>query len=129
MENERDNNLIEGEIADYLLTDSGILISYNKRILKTVENITTNALLVKKITKNKKVPLLMYDKSSPIPDTKTRRFSSEKLSEIYTAIAVVSKPGLAHVVTTILLLFKNPPIPIKSFTNDEKARKWLMHFW
>ncbi|ARS42713.1 STAS/SEC14 domain-containing protein [Sphingobacteriaceae bacterium GW460-11-11-14-LB5] len=128
MENDSDKQLIEGEIADYLLTDDGILISYSKSILRTVENISANVALVKKITNNKKVPLLIYLKNSPVPDKETRKFSTEQLPQIYTAMAMVSKPGLAQLIMKILFKFQNPPIPIKSFTDDEKARAWLTQF-
>jgi len=69
-----DKQLAEGEIADYLLTDDGILISYSNNILRTIKNITTNVALVKKITNNKRVPLLIYLKNSPVPDKETRKF-------------------------------------------------------
>jgi len=128
MENDSDNQLIEGEIADYLLTDDGILISYSKSILRTVENIAANVELVKKITGNKKVPLLIYLKSSPVPDKETRKFSTEQLPQIYTAMAMVSKPGLAQLIMKILFKFQIPPIPMKSFTDDEKAMEWLKKF-
>ena len=128
MRSESDNQLIEGEIADYLLTDTGILISYNKRILRTVENISANVALVKKITNNKKVPLLIYLKNSPVPDKETRKFSTEQLPQIYTAMALVSKPGLSQLIMKIMFKFQNPPIPIKSFTDDQKARAWLTEF-
>ncbi|KRT16969.1 hypothetical protein ASU31_04610 [Pedobacter ginsenosidimutans] len=128
MENDSDKQLIEGEIADYLLTDDGILISYSKSILRTVENISANVELVKKITGNKKVPLLIYLKNSPVPDKETRKFSTEQLPQIYTAMAMVSKPGLAQLIMKILFKFQTPPIPIKSFTDDEKAREWLKRF-
>ena len=128
MENDSDKQLIEGEIADYLLTDAGILVSYSKSILRTVENIAANVALVKKITNNKKVPLLIYLKNSPVPDKETRKFSTAQLPQIYTAMAMVSKPGLAQLIMKILFKFQNPPIPIKSFTDDEKARAWLTHF-
>jgi len=128
MGNDRDNHLIEGEIADYLLTDEGILISYSKSILRTVENISANVALVKKITNNKKVPLLIYLKNSPVPDKETRKFSTEQLPQIYTAMAMVSKPGLAQLIMKILFKFQIPPIPMKSFTDDEKAREWLRQF-
>ena len=120
--------LIEGEIADYLLTDEGILISYSKSVLRTVNNISANVELVKKITNNKPVPLLIYLKNSPIPDKETRKLSTEKLPEIYTAMAMVSKPGLAHLIMKVLFKFQNPPIPIKSFTDDKKAMEWLKRF-
>ena len=128
MENDSDKQLIEGEIADYLLTDDGILISYSKSILRTVENISANVELVKKITGNKKVPLLIYLKNSPVPDKETRKFSTEQLPQIYTAMAMVSKPGLAQLIMKILFKFQIPPIPMKSFTDDEKAMEWLRQF-
>lgn len=128
MGEDRDNQLIEGEIADYLLTDTGILISYSKSVLRTVENISANVALVKKITGNKKVPVLIYLKNSPVPDKETRKFSTGQLPQIYTAMAMVSKPGLAQFIMRILFNFQNPPIPIKSFTDDKKAMEWLMQF-
>jgi hypothetical protein len=128
MENDSDKQLIEGEIADYLLTDDGILISYSKSILRTVENIAANVELVKKITGNKKVPLLIYLKNSPVPDKETRKFSTAQLPQIYTAMAMVSKPGLAQLIMKILFKFQIPPIPMKSFTDDEKAMEWLRQF-
>lgn len=128
MENDSDNHLIEGEIADYLLTDNGILISYSKSVLRTVKNISANVELVKKITGNKKVPLLIYLKNSPVPDKETRKFSAEQLPQIYTAMAMVSKPGLAQLIMKILFKLQIPPIPMKSFTDDEKAMEWLKKF-
>ncbi len=128
MENNVDNQFIEGVIADYLLTDTGILVAYSKSILRTVENIKANVALVKEITHNKKVPLLIYLKNSPVPDKATRKFSTEQLPNIYTAMAMVSKPGLAQFIMKLLFTFQNPPIPMKSFTDDEKAKAWLMRF-
>jgi len=128
MEKNIDNSLIEGEIADYLLTDTGILVAYSKSILRTVENIGANVALVKEITNNKKVPLLIYLKNSPVPNKATRKFSTEQLPTIYTAMAMVSKPGLAQFIMKLLFKFQNPPIPMKSFTDDEKAMEWLKRF-
>ncbi len=124
----KETELIAGEIADYLLTDTGILVAYSKSILRTVENIGANVALVKEITNNKKVPLLIYLKNSPIPDKATRKFSTEQLPAIYTAMAMVSKPGLAQFIMKLLFKFQNPPIPMKSFTDDEKAMEWLKRF-
>jgi hypothetical protein len=71
--------LIEGEIADYWFDPTGILYSYSKNPKRTVENIRNNIALVKKITGNKKVPLLIYLSNSPVPDKETRKFSAEQL--------------------------------------------------
>ena len=118
---------IKGEIADYWY-DGGILYSYSKSTLRTVKNISENVALVKQITGNKKVPLLIHLSNSPVPDKETRRFSTEQLPEIYTAMAMVSKPGLAKLIMNILFRFKPPPIPMRSFTNDKEAKEWLQQF-
>lgn len=118
--------LIQGEIADYYLDNDGILYSYSKSILRTVDNIAGNVALVKQITGNRKVPLLIYLKNSPVPDKATRKFSTEQLPNIYSAMAMVSKPGLAQFIMKILFALKSPPIPMKSFTDDKEAREWLL---
>lgn len=121
--------LVTGEIADYYYDrHTGILYSYSKSILRTVENISNNIKLVKEITGNKKVPLLIYLTNSPVPDKATRKFSAEQLPHVYTAMAMVSKPGLAKLIMNILFKLKAPPIPMKSFSNDEEAKVWLRQY-
>lgn len=120
--------LIKGEIADYWLSEDGILYSYSKSPVRTVKNITENIQLVKQITGNKKVPLLIYLSKSPVPDKATRKFSAEQLPDVYTAMAMISKPGLAKFIMNLLFNLKNPPIPMKSFTDDGEAKAWLMQY-
>jgi hypothetical protein len=93
-----------------------------------VENIGRNVALVKQITGNKPVPLLIYLTDSPVPDKATRQFSTEQLPNIYKAMAMVSKPGLSQLIMSLLFKFQKPPIPMKSFTDDQKAREWLEQF-
>lgn len=119
--------IYEGEIATYWMED-GILISLSKNPRRTVENITANVALVKRITNNKKVPLLIYLSNSPVPDNETRKFSVTQLPEVYTAMAMVSKPGLSKFIMNFIFRLNKPPIPMKSFTNDKEAREWLKRF-
>lgn len=119
---------IEGEIADYYYGDDGILYSYSKDVLRTVKNISENIALVKSITHNKVVPLLIYLCDSPIPSKETRKFSTEQLASVYKAMAMVSQAGLSHLIMRLLFRFKPPPIPIKTFTDDKKAKAWLQQF-
>jgi hypothetical protein len=120
--------LIKGEIADYYYSPEGILYSYSKAPKRTVKNISENIALVKQITGDKKVPLLIYLSKSPVPDKEARKFSAEQLPNVYTAMAMVSKGGLAQFIMNILFKFKTPPIPMKSFADDKEAREWLMQF-
>ena len=123
-----DRETWESEIATYWFDDNGILVSLSKSILRTVENISSNVVLVRSITDNKPVPLLIYLANSPIPDKQTRKFSTEQLPVIYSAMAMVCKPGLSRFIMNILFGLKPPPIPMKSFTNDKAAIEWLKQF-
>jgi len=123
-----DRQTWEGEIATYWFDDNGILISFSKSVMRTVKSISSNVELVRSITNNKPVPLLIYLAKSPIPDKETRKFSTEKLPEIYSAMAMVSKPGLSQFIMKILFGLKTPPIPMKSFTDDKAATEWLKQF-
>jgi hypothetical protein len=93
-----------------------------------VENISSNVTLVKSITNNKPVPLLIYLANSPVPDKQTRKYSTEQLPLIYSAMAMVCKPGLSKFIMNILFGLKPPPIPMKTFTDDNEAKVWLKHF-
>jgi hypothetical protein len=120
--------LIKGEIADYWYAPDGILYSYSKNPTRTVKNITDNIALVKRITDNKVVPLLIYLSNSPVPDKVTRKFAAEQLPHVYSAMAMVSKPGLSKFIMNILFTLKPPAIPMKSFTDDKQAKEWLKQF-
>ena len=122
-----DRKVTEGEIATYWF-DDGILVSLSKSPQRTVENIKGNVALVKEITNNKRVPLLIYLSNSPVPDKETRKFATTQLPVIYTAMAMVSKPGLSKFIMNILFALKPPPIPMKSFTDDKAAKEWLQQY-
>ena len=122
-----DREIFEGDIATYWF-DEGILVSLSKNPKRTVENIKANVQLVKRITNNKPVPLLIYLSNSPVPDKDARKYSTAQLPVIYSAMAMISKPGLSKFIMNILFALKTPPIPMKSFTDDKEARKWLQQF-
>lgn len=123
----KDRQIWEGGIATYWF-EEGILVSLSKSPKRTVETIAANVALVKSITGGVPVPLLIYLADSPVPDKETRRFSAEQLPVIYSAMAMVSKPGLSKLIMNILFSLKPPPIPMKSFTDADKARAWLKQF-
>ena len=123
-----ENNLIPGEIAEYKYGANGILYSYSKSVTRTVKNIGGNIALVKQITNGRKVPILVYLCKSPVPDKDTRRFSTQQLPLVYTAMAMVSKPGLSSLIMRLLFQLKTPPIPMKSFTDAHLAEEWLLQY-
>jgi hypothetical protein len=123
----RDRPVFEGGIATYWF-DDGVLVSLSKPVKRTVALIAENVTFVKNLTGNRPVPLLIYLVNSPVPDQETRKFSNEKLPEIYSAMAMVSKPGLAQLIMKMVFRLKPPPIPVKSFTDATTARQWLQQF-
>jgi hypothetical protein len=122
-----DRPTYKGEIATYWF-DEGILVSLSTNTKRTVENITGNIALVKQITGNRIVPLMIYLTNSPIPDKATREFSAQQLPTVYKAMAMISKPGLAQFIMNLLFKLKQPPIPMKNFSNDAAAKEWLKQF-
>jgi hypothetical protein len=122
-----DRPTYEGEIATYWMED-GILVSLSKSVMRTVDNIRGNVALVQQITGGKPVPLLIYLKNSPVPDKAARKFSTEQLPVIYSAMAMVSGPGLAKFIMNLLFSLKPPPIPMKTFSDDAAAKAWLKQF-
>ena len=120
--------LFEGEIATYWMDADGILYSLSKSPRRTVKNLTDNIALVKRITGGKRVPLLIYLSNSPVPDKQTRKFAAEQMAANYTAMAMVSTPGLAQLIMNVLFKFKPPSIPMKSFSDGNEARDWLKQF-
>ena len=122
-----DRPVYEGEIASYWF-DEGILVSLSKSPKRTVENISANVALVKQITHNQRVPLMIYLTNSPMPDKAARKFSTEQLPVIYKAMAMVSKPGLAQLIMSLLFKLNQPPIPMKHFGEEKEAREWLKQY-
>ena len=123
-----DRQIYEGEIATYWLDDDGILISLSKSPRRTVDNITKNIALVRSITHNKKIPLLIYLSNSSMPDKETRKFVAKELPNVYTAMAMVSKPGLAKFIMSVLFRLRPQAIPMKNFTDDKEAKEWLKQY-
>ncbi len=125
---QENRNIISGEIADYWLSPEGILYSYSKSIERTVENIVNNTVLIKKITSDRKVPLLIFLTPTPVPDKATRKFATTVLPKIYSAMAMVAPSALTRMVMNLVFGLKKPPIPTRSFTNEAEAHAWLKQY-
>jgi hypothetical protein len=114
----------ESGIARYHF-EQDVLISQSFPVQRTVENLTSNAELIRSITNNKPTKVLVILCKSPVPDKAARNLSARLVPELYSAMAMVSKPGLAQFVMRMVFAFSNPGIPIKIFSNQQDALKWL----
>jgi hypothetical protein len=120
--------LYETEIGTYWFDADGILCSLSKSPRRTMANTTANFAFIRRITDNKKVPLLTYLTNSPVPDKQTRKLVAKELPNVYSAMAMVSKPGLSKLIMNVLFSLKPPAIPMKSFSDDQEARQWLKQY-
>lgn len=128
MEIPKDREVFESEIATLWLDDDGILISLSKSPTRTIENIGKNVELIKQITHNKKVGVLVYLTKSKKPSKETRDFVKLKLPEIYKAMAIISNSGLGEFVMNFIFRLSKPSIPMKTFSNEIDAKNWLKQF-
>lgn len=63
-----------------------------------------------------------------MPDKETRKFVARELPNVYTAMAVISKPGLSKFIMGVLFKLKPPAIPMKKFTDDREAKEWVKQY-
>lgn len=124
--NSTDRQTWESDIAIYWY-EGDVLISNSKSVLRTPDLIRKNAALIREISHGKPVKLLIYLVKSPVPDKETRRVSAEILPQIYSAMAMVSEPGLSSFIVKMVFALRKPPIPMKSFTDKSEAMKWLQN--
>ena len=117
----------EGEIATYWF-DGDVLVSRSKPVKRTVENLTSNSELIGLISKGRPVPILVYLTPSAMPDKAARKLSEELLPANYTAMALISPPGLARFIMKLLFGMRKPPIPMKIFDEPRDAKAWLSRY-
>ena len=115
---------ISSSIATYS-RNGEILISRSLPVQRTVNNLKENAEIVRSITNGKRTKVLVFLCNSPVPDKIARKLSAELVPQLYSAMALVSKPGLAQLVMKMVFAFQNPAIPVKIFTDSETAIIWL----
>ena len=119
-----DREVWESAIAHYWW-DEDILISRSKAVLRTVPIMEENAALIKRISGGKPVKLLIYLVNSQRPDKATRNFSAQVLPELYSSMAMIADDKLVILIMRLLFALKPAPIPMRSFTDSNAAKKWL----
>lgn len=118
----------ETEIAAYHWDADGILISHSKAPRRTVENIRANLEAVRAHAGGKLPCLIVHLTKSPMPDKATREYVNAQLPAAYRAMAMVSAAGLPRLIMNFLFGMKKPPIPMKSFADEDSAKVWIRQY-
>ncbi len=122
-----DKQLFKSEIATYWW-EGEILYSVSNKVLRTKENVKANFEMVQEITHQKPVCLLTFVSNSGKPDKATQEYVREVLPRAYKAMAMVSSSGVGKIIMNVLFKFIASPIPMKSFSDEEKAEVWLKKY-
>ncbi|MFN8299526.1 MAG: STAS/SEC14 domain-containing protein [Chitinophagales bacterium] len=123
-----DKDTFETELGTYWFDEEGILNSVSSPAKRTLENTRYNFDLVQKLSEGSKPCLLVQLCKSPIPSRETQAYVKQRLPDTYTAMAMLSDSGVGELIMNILFKLQKPPIPMKTFKDEEKARAWLSGF-
>ncbi len=121
-------NIYEGELATFWLEENGILCAIGKSTTRSLEKQKANFEYIKQITNDKKVCLLTDASSSGPQDTITRAYTAAEMPNRFKAMAVIANSVTGKYIVNLFLTLKSQPVPIKMFTNEQEARKWLKNY-
>lgn len=78
------------------------------------------------VTNNKKVGVLITSKNLKSITKEARDYlSSNKSSDGLQAAAIVTESRIASVIANVFVYYNKPPLPIKIFSDKQKAVDWL----
>ncbi|HEY0031280.1 MAG TPA: hypothetical protein VGC65_11015 [Bacteroidia bacterium] len=82
----------------------------------------------KKRFKGKKMCAVM-DVTDASPSSKeVRDYNTKELPEMFKAIAFITRTALGKMLANLYLGIKPVPFPVKIFSNEEEAKKWIAQF-
>jgi len=110
------------------LNEDGIVITIGKLESQDTETARENMVYTKKVTGGKPRPLL-------VDMTKVRSMSKGAREEYVqqggatiTAVALLTRSGVSNMIANIFISLNKPQVPVKLFTDPDKAKEWLMEY-
>lgn len=127
MEIPTDIEVHENQNSSYWFDKEGILCSVNKKgapkqSLEDVRNTLTDFY---KILNGRKVCLLADATYTQESTKEVRDYVAKEFPKFIKAIAIVTKSPLGKMLANLFFTIANQPYPIKMFTHEADARKWL----
>jgi len=122
------SKVYETEIGSFWFDDDGILNLVTNSRPRTKESIDITFDFIKSVSKNKKNLVLSDATDSPPPNKEVRDYSADQLPKLTKAMAIMSNSIIGTTIANIFLALKHQVIPMKLFTDEEKARIWLRQF-
>jgi hypothetical protein len=115
----------ERTTATFWFDEDGILNVKSKSGHRDIETVRSNGKFLDELLKGRKVCCL-YDITSSGPlDKESRKLVKEQISRLYKAIGIITDSHLSKMLATIISVITPSSVPVKMFTDEEKAREWL----
>lgn len=118
-------NIGETPLAKYWWLDEKVLYAHSKSTNRNIETVSENIAFVKSQNDNKPVKLVITIANSGMPDKATRDFVARELPNVYSAMAMLAPSKLTGFIVNVIYGLKKPPIPMRTFTDIDKAYKWI----
>jgi hypothetical protein len=121
--------LLETEDSIIWIDDDGIVNSISKKApVQTIEKAKENLEKLKEITKGKKRCFLVDISEAQPSNREVQEFAAQELPKITKAMAIISRSALGVWVSNVFFVLKKQPYPMKMFTNEDEAKKWLKKY-
>lgn len=118
-----------------IITGHGIIELINDQYIKfqthghvanpTLEYLKQDAEAFKILTNGKKYPIISFILNMDKIDPECEKFIKPTISKLFTKQAIVTTNRWTVYVFNIISGFMNYPIPLKLFSDEESAMKWI----
>lgn len=94
-----------------------------------ISDIKENVACVFKLGNGEPIPVLVDIRGASGVSREARAYlASEETAKAQSAVALVTKPGLSHLIGSFFLGLNKTIFPVRMFTNSDEAKKWLKQY-
>ena len=129
MQAPKNTDLYETASSVTWLDEDGIICSVAKKAPpQTLEQAKKEIEGFRKKYGDKKYCMLLDITNAPPSSKEVRDWAAPELSKMVIAIAMISESALGRMIANLFFGLKKPAYFTKMFSNEQKAREWLMHY-
>lgn len=111
------------------LNEDGIVITIGKLESQDTETARENMVYTKRVTGGKPRPLLVdMTKVRSMSKGAREEYVQQQGDAIITAVALLTRSGVSNMIANIFISLNKPQVPVKLFTDPDKAKEWLMEY-
>ncbi|MFL5766019.1 MAG: hypothetical protein ACJ77K_18890 [Bacteroidia bacterium] len=118
----------DNELATFWFDEQGILCAIAKSTPRTLQKQMETYAFIHRITGDKKICLLSDATHSGQQDKETRDYSSGEMPKLFKAMAILSDSPTGNFVSSLYMVLKHEPVPMRMFSNEQEAHDWLKTF-